>query len=148
MTYNPIYRERLSGEWKTHGKIVIGVDFDSTISPYHTLDNQEDIDRAIKILKDCQLVGCYTVIHTACNPDRHGDILSYCEKIGLKVDTINETPSELPIQYGRAGSKPYCNIFIDDRAGLGQALDILEDCMILQRSHKYAERSDYPGWAG
>ena len=47
------YIDRLVNEWQSHGKIIIGVDFDSTISPYHTLDNQEDIDRTIKLLKDC-----------------------------------------------------------------------------------------------
>jgi predicted HAD superfamily phosphohydrolase YqeG len=130
------YIDRLVKEWQTHGKIIVGVDFDNTISPYHTLDNQEDIDRTIKILKDCQLVGCYTVIHTACNEDRHSEIMEYCNKIGIKVDSINQTPIELP--YGNKGSKPYCNHFLDDRAALPAALDILEEAMYKQRSFKYS----------
>lgn len=131
------YIDRLVNEWQTHGKVIIGVDFDSTISPYHTFDNQEDIDRTIKLLKDCQLVGCYTVIHTACNQDRYEEIMSYCDKIGIKVDSINQTPIELP--YGNKGSKPYCNHFLDDRAALPAALDILEQAMVLTRSYKYSQ---------
>lgn len=145
-TRNQKYLERLVAEWATHGKIIIGVDFDSTISPYHTLDNPDDVKRAIKVLSDCQAVGCYTVIHTACNPDRHKDILEYCEKVGLKVDTINKTP--FAMEYGKEGSKPYCNIFIDDRAALPASLDILEEAMYKQRSKNYSDRSNYPGWAG
>lgn len=131
------YVDRLVHEWQTHSKIIIGVDFDNTISPYHTLDNQEDIDRTIKLLKDCQMVGCYTVIHTACNENRHKDIMSYCDKIGIKVDSINQTPIELP--YGKKGSKPYCNHFLDDRAALPAALDILEEAMVLTRSYNYSK---------
>lgn len=131
------YSDRLSEEWKTHGKIILGIDFDNTISPYHTLENQEDIDRTINILKNCQLVGCYTVIHTACNDDRYSEIMSYCDKIGIKVDSINQTPIELP--YGQKGSKPYCNHFLDDRAALPAALDILEEAMYKQRAFNYSQ---------
>lgn len=142
------YTQRLVDEWNTHGKIVIGVDFDSTISPYHTMDNQEDITRAIKLLSDCQNVGCYTVIHTACNSDRHQDILDYCTKVGLRVDEINRTPKDLPIEYGREGSKIYANVFIDDRAGFTQAMDMLEDAMLRQRSNKLRDRMSYEGSGG
>lgn len=130
-----LYANRLAAEWASHGKIIIGVDFDSTISPYHTLDNPDDIKRTITLLGDCQRVGCFTVIHTACRPDRHDEILRYCASIGLKVDTINETPIDM--EYGQKGSKPYCNHFLDDRAALPAALDILEQAMVEQRTRKY-----------
>lgn len=131
------YIDRLTQEWQLHGKIIIGVDFDNTISPYHTFDNQEDIDRAIKVVKECQNVGCYVVIHTACNEERHNDIKKYCSEIGIRVDSINQTPIDLP--YGKAGSKPYCNHFLDDRAALPAALDILEEAMHMQRAYNYGQ---------
>ncbi len=131
------YINRLAQEWQTHGKIIIGVDFDSTVSPYHTIDNQEDIDRTIETLKDCQNVGCYTVIHTSCNKDRYEEILTYCEKVGIKVDSINQNPIDLP--YGKEGSKPQCNIYLDDRAALPSALDILDEAMYLQRAYNYSQ---------
>lgn len=122
-----IYIDRLYNEWTTHGKIIIGVDFDSTISPYATINNQEDIERTISVLKICTQTGCFIVIHTACRQDRYQEILDYCEKSGIKVDSINQTPIDLP--YGKSGSKPYCNHFLDDRAALPASLDILEAAM-------------------
>ena len=131
------YLERLVHEWEQHGKIIIGVDYDSTISPYHTIDNVEDINRCIRLLKDAQLVGCYTIIHTACNEDRHEEIYNYCKKIGIHVDTINETP--IGLEYGKKGSKPYCNLFLDDRAGFREAMTLLEEAIYLQRSYKRSQ---------
>lgn len=127
-----IYVDRLFKEWSTYGKIIIGVDFDSTISPYHTLDNHEDIDRTIKLLRECKLTGCLIVIHTACRQDRYDKIRTYAKSVGIEVDTINETPIDLP--YGKAGSKPYCNHFLDDRACLPVSLDILEQVLYMVRS--------------
>lgn len=37
------YVDRLYAEWTQHGKIVLSVDYDSTLFPYHTIDNQDDI---------------------------------------------------------------------------------------------------------
>jgi hypothetical protein len=63
--------------------------------------------------------------------------MEYCDKIGIKVDSINQTPIELP--YGQKGSKPYCNHFLDDRAALPAALDILEEAMYKQRAFNYGQ---------
>lgn len=145
-TRNNIYVERLAREWRQHGKIILSIDFDNTISPYETLDNQEDIDRSIKLIKECQLVGCYNMIHTACNPDRQDYIRAYCAEKGINIDSINTTPVELP--YGKAGSKPYYNHNLCDRSALPAALDILEEAMYRQRSHLVAERHNYPGALG
>jgi hypothetical protein len=134
-----IYVDRLFKEWSSYGKIIIGVDFDSTISPYHTLDNQDDIDRTIKLLRECKLTGCFIVIHTACREDRYDEIKRYCASINLHIDTINQTPIDLP--YGKAGSKPYCNHFLDDRSCLPVALDILEQVLYMVRSFNKSKLS-------
>ncbi len=55
------------------------------------------------------------------------EIEDYCAKVRLHIDTINRTPFELP--YGNNGKKIYANIFLDDRAGLDEAIDILESTM-------------------
>jgi len=138
------YAERLYNEWITHGKIIIGTDFDSTISPYGVIENLQDIEDCKQLLRDCKLVGCYIVVHTACNVDRYENIKQYCAEQGIIVDTINETPiPELP--FGKNGSKPYCNIFLDDRAGFIQALEILEEVMYKVRSYKAGKKLDNPG---
>ncbi len=48
---NQKYTERLYREWIEHGKIVIAVDYDSTIFPWHTIDNQEDMKRVIELVQ-------------------------------------------------------------------------------------------------
>ena len=130
------YVDRLLREWNLHGKIIIGVYFDNTLTPYPTFDNQEDIDRTIKVLKDCQNVGCYIVIHTCSHEDRYDEIKKYCESIGIKVDSINVTPINVP--WGDT-VKPYCNHFLDDRGALPAALDILEEAMYKQRAFNYSQ---------
>lgn len=120
------YVVRLAEEWLQHGRIIIAVDFDSTVSPWETIDNPEDIGRCWALLIKATEVGCYIVVHTACNPDRYEEINSLFEAHGLKVDAINKNALELP--YGNHG-KPYFNILLDDRAGFREAMDTLEKAM-------------------
>lgn len=115
------YLERLENEWTTHGKIIIACDFDDTISPWRM--HNADFKRVIDVLKAAKQTGAYIVIFTACNAERYDEIRKYCSDAGLEIDTINQNPIELP--YGNSG-KVYANIFIDDRAGLNESLNILE----------------------
>lgn len=128
-----IYLDRLVNEWSQHGKIIIATDFDSTISPYHTLNNENDINRVIKILKLAKSIGAYISVFTCCNIDRYDYIINYCKKIDLEIDCINETPIDVP--YGN-NNKIYANIFIDDRAGLNESLNILEFASYIIRGSK------------
>lgn len=128
-----IYSQRLLIEWRTHGKIIIAVDFDSTIFPYHTLNNKEDMERTIDLVKKANEIGAYIVIFTASVESRFDFIREYCESIKVPIDSINKNPIELP--YGNNG-KVYANIFIDDRAGLTSALDILEETINEMKTNK------------
>lgn len=122
------YKDRLYQEWKQHGKIIIGVDFDDTISPwkFKSTEDLEDLDKTIQILRVAQETGAYIVIFTACNPDRYKEIQDYCDSVKLHIDCINRTPFDLP--YGKNG-KIYANIFLDDRAGLDESIALLEETM-------------------
>lgn len=132
------YIDRLINEWNQHGKIVIAVDFDSTIYPWHTIDNVSDRDRTIDLLKKAHHTGAYIVVNTCSNIDRYKEIEDYCKDKGLKIDGINTTPIDLP--YGKTG-KIYANIYLDDRAGLNESLDILEEAMYHRRSQIEKEDS-------
>lgn len=135
------YSARLFEEWKKYGKIIIASDFDSTLCPYAgvaDVDNQEDIDRWIDLLKKCQETGCFLIIHTACREDRYEFIIEYCKGKGINVDTINKTPMDMP--FGKSGSKPYANIFVDDRAGFNEAMDILESALYQYRGYLEQEK--------
>jgi thiol-disulfide isomerase/thioredoxin len=132
------YLERLENEWRQHGKIIIACDYDDTISHWKLKDY--DPSRTIEILKIAKQTGAYIVIFTACNPLRYEEIKSYCASIGLEIDSINETPIDLP--YGK-DKKIYANIFIDDRAGLNESLNILEFAMYRIRGSKGTVFSDF-----
>ena len=121
--------ERLLSEWKEHGKIIVGCDFDDTLRPWSLAENY-DCDNVISLLKEVKLTGCYLVIFTACKPDRYDEIRNYCKEKGLLIDSINENPIKLP--YGN-DRKIYANIFLDDRAGLEQSCDILSTTLYRYR---------------
>jgi hypothetical protein len=123
------YINRLLSEWITHGKIIIAVDYDDTISPWG-FKSDEDLkylDKTIQILKKAKETGAYLSIFSACDENRYEEIEKYCESKGLKIDSINKNPIE-GLLYGHNG-KIFANIFIDDRAGLNEALFILETAM-------------------
>jgi hypothetical protein len=137
--------KRLYEEWRTHGKIILAVDFDDTVSPWR-LRSQEQCDETIAQVKNAQDVGAYVMIFTACDPDRYAYIHEYMAGKGVKVDTINEPPIK-GLRYGNF-VKPYYNHLLDDRAGLGQAVADLEAAMVMMRSYKHGQTMDYPGASG
>jgi hypothetical protein len=116
---------RLLNEWIKHGKIIIACDFDDTIRPWKDFSTAEDSEEVMASLRNACSLGATIVINTATTPNRYPQILSYCEQKNLVVEPeINKNPVELP--YGNHG-KVYANIFIDDRAGLTEALEILDE---------------------
>jgi len=129
------YDERLYQEWLTYGKIIIGVDFDDTISPwkFKASEDLQEIDKLIQTLRTASETGAYITIFTACDTSRYEEIRQYCYKVNLKIDSINQNPINLP--YGNS-SKIYANIFLDDRAGLNESLDRLYRVMYMIRGKK------------
>jgi hypothetical protein len=130
------FLDRLVTEWEQHGKIIIACDYDDTISPWKM--KGFDPKRVIEVLKFAKQTGAYIVIFTSCNNERYQEITEYCKSQGLEIDAINETPIDLP--YGNS-KKIYANVFIDDRAGINEALNILEFAMyrIRGRKHSYTD---------
>jgi hypothetical protein len=126
------YLDRLVREWEQHGKIIIACDFDDTIR--HWGSEGFNPKRVLEVLKVAKETGAYIVIFTASDPERYTEIEHYCQDLGLEIDTINKNPINLP--YGNSG-KVYANIFIDDRAGLNEALNILEFATYKIRGHRH-----------
>jgi hypothetical protein len=113
--------KRLHKEYSKHPKLVVAVDFDDTVYDFHKLGALHE--RAINTVKQCAALGFYVVLWTASAPERFNFMKKYMNDNGIHVDAINENPIKLP--FGNNG-KIYYNILLDDRAGLGQALDALE----------------------
>lgn len=128
-----IYVKRLFEEWKKHGKIIIAVDFDDTICMWNPHFNKPDIERVIKLIKQAYLTGAYIVIFTASDIDRYPEIQKYCDELQIPISAINTNPIDLP--YGKNG-KIYANIFLDDRAGLIESCNILEEALYQVRSYQ------------
>lgn len=137
------YIQRLYQEWKQHGKVIIGVDFDDTLRPWKFKSEEDiiEIEKTIQILRIAHETGAYITIFTACNRDRYEEIQKYCEEIKLPIDTINITPFEIPEGWGKNG-KIYANIFIDDRAGIVEALNTLETAMYMVRGERASKLTD------
>jgi pimeloyl-CoA synthetase len=125
------YLNRLVEEWRKYGKIIVATDYDDTISEWNM--KSADFTRIINVLKTAKETGAHLVVFTSCNKDRYPEIYDYCRKVGLWIDAINQTPIDLP--YGSNG-KVYANIFIDDRAGLNEAIAILEHAMYIIRGER------------
>lgn len=125
---------RLVNEWYSYGKIIIGVDFDDTIYDFHKKGRKHD--NVINLLKQCKEVGCYIIINT-CNKD-YEFIKKYCSEIGIEIDSINEN---MPFTKFDT-EKIYCNIMLDDRAGLESAYTALQTALniVSVRNRRYCGR--------
>lgn len=94
---------------------MIAIDFDDTILSF---ESKEKCSKIIKLIKKAKKLGCTIILFTC----REGESLKWAKlflkSIGIIPDYINENP----ILNSR---KPYYNILLDDKAGLGQAYECL-----------------------
>lgn len=101
---------RLLREYKEHGSLIIGCDFDSTIHDYHK--EGEDYSDVKQLLRQLKSIGCKIIIWTA-----YKDLVfvkQYCEQNNIPCDGVNSDGIPLP-WYSR---KPFFSALLDDRAGL------------------------------
>ena len=123
--------DRLFLEWKKHPKLIVAVDFDDSLYDFHGVGNSHK--RVIEALKKCNQLGFYVVLWSASKPERYAYMQEYALSVGVEIASINTNPIPLPFGNDR---KMYYNILLDDRAGLGQALDTLEITMALIESQQ------------
>jgi hypothetical protein len=121
--------ERLYAEYLQHKKLIVAVDFDDTLFDFHKRGSR--YERVLELLRRCAEHKFYVMLFTAAHPTSHGWMLGYLRDELIEPVAINENP--IPLPFGHHG-KPYYNILLDDRAGLGQACEILE--AVLERIDK------------
>ena len=122
--------ERLCAEWKRHGSIIIGVDFDDTIYDCHSKGFV--FPYTISTIKRAQKLGAKLCVWTA---NANKDLVdSVWNKLELKYDYYNESPIVLHDNQ----IKPYFNLLLDDRAGLESALHILNRTMVLYNNYLWS----------
>jgi len=129
--------KRLFKEWQKHPKLIIAVDFDSTLYDYEQKGATHE--HIITVLKKCDQLGFYVVLWSASKPERFAFMLEYAQSLGIEIASINENP--IPLPFGN-DKKIYYNILLDDRAGLGQALDTLEIVIELIEAELLCESKD------
>ncbi len=117
---NSLCIERLYKEYKKHKKLVVAVDFDSTIFPWER--KEDKFPKVIALLKKCQSLGFYICLFTASKPERFNFMREYLGFAGINVSSVNCNPFPLP--YGNHG-KMYYNILLCDRTGISAAYEIL-----------------------
>jgi hydroxymethylpyrimidine pyrophosphatase-like HAD family hydrolase len=106
---------RLIKEWEQHGKLIVAYDFDGTVHDYHKEGNK--YDQVIELLRECKKLGCYLIVFSTSEPERHDFIKNYLDRWDIPYDAVNENMPGLPFK----GGKIYYNILLDDRAGLESA---------------------------
>lgn len=129
--------ERLYGEFKKYGSLVIAYDFDNTVYDYHKKGHE--YNDMIKLLQELKEIGCTMICFTA-NEDLKF-VKQYCEDNNIPLDKLNENPDF----YKSDSKKIYYNAFLDDRAGLLQVyqdLNLLLNVIELDKKFKKYGKSN------
>lgn len=115
-------QERLEKEFLEHGSLYVAFDYDNTVFDYH---GKGFSFPAVKgLLRRCKNAGMKLILFTAKECDTElAPIIADCKANGYEPDYINESPVMKTI-------KPYYNILLDDRAGLGQSATILSNVLL------------------
>lgn len=124
---------RLVLEWVKYDRIIIAVDKDSTIFDYHK--NGDTYNDVISLINDCRDMGAFIIINTAVEDSKLDEVKYQLESIGIQYDLINENAPFVPFNT----RKIYYNILLDDRAGLGEAMEILRTTVMIIRSLRNAD---------
>ena len=116
------HKEMVKKRWKTelekYGKLIIAFDFDYTVHNYREEDNFA-YDVVMQLLRDWRPYAHF-IVFTASPEERYPYIKNYLEKNNIPYDKINEDILER--NYTR---KIYYNVFLDDRAGVRETVEIL-----------------------
>lgn len=119
-----IYSEslnRLKKEYQTYKSLYIAFDFDNTVFDYHQIgDTYPQVE---KLLIECKQLGFKLILFTANEDQKLEGAIQFCNNRGYTPDYINESP----VINTR---KPFYNLLLDDRAGLGESIKLLSDLLV------------------
>jgi predicted mannosyl-3-phosphoglycerate phosphatase (HAD superfamily) len=110
--------ERLVGWFHKHGNLVVAFDYDDTLFDFHKKGYR--YPSMVKLLRQCSRMGFTMILFSSqSTPEEFEEIKKNLAEYDIRVDYINESPVD------KKSIKPYFNILLDDKAGLGQAYNIL-----------------------
>lgn len=112
---------RLLDEYKTYKTLVVAFDFDDTVYDFHKKDRlYTDVIDLLRALKE---INCHLICWTGQEDLRF--VKEYLLENNIPFDGINENP---PF-HKSVSKKIYANAYLDDRAGLKQVFDELNQLL-------------------
>lgn len=126
---NGLFEETI-GIYHRHGTLYIGVDFDDTIRDFQT---GEPINQVVTAIRECNRFGLKVCLYTAREARDLVYALDYCKGIGIVIDYVNYSPLMPHVR------KPLFNIFLDDRAGLKEALNELNKIITYLKKNQHVD---------
>lgn len=119
--------KRLLKEYQKYSQLIIAVDIDDTVFDFH--DEGHTYQLVIDLVKKAKLVLDAEIIIWTGNTNQVF-VEDYCKTHEIPFDRINQQSEKANKFYSDLGHeaprKLFCNILIDDRAGLGETYRDLE----------------------
>ena len=113
---------RLIEQYQKQECLIVAYDFDDTVSPYWCAGCTQ-VQSILRRLRDN--ISAYFIVYT-CNKD-HDKIKKFLDKNDIPYDSINENAPFAPQIEG----KLFYNVFLDDKAGLGEVVNTLDQFLYL-----------------
>ena len=121
-THPSFLLERLITQYKKQEQIVVAYDFDDTVRPMCCGDCGH-IHSLLRMLKE--KANAYLIVFTS-NEDIES-VENYLFKWEIPYDSINQNAPFVPFKDG----KIFYNILLDDKSGLGEVVNTLEQFLYL-----------------
>ena len=121
---NQRFIDVLINDYKEHGNLVVAYDFDDTVKPS---EKGKSCDMVIDLLRLCSKLGFTMICFTARSKQAEIEMVkNTCTDLGIKCDYINEDCDIIKKEWDlEHAHKIFYNVFLDDRAGLRQAYEVL-----------------------
>ena len=114
--------QRLISQYQKQDKLIVAYDFDDTVSPYWCA-NCTQVQSILRRLRDN--IDTYFIVYTS--NDDHDKIKKFLTTNDIPFDSINENAPFAPTKEG----KLFYNVFLDDKAGLGEVVNTLDQFLYL-----------------
>lgn len=113
---------RLIEEYNRYGTLIVAFDFDDTVYDFHK--KGRIYNEVIKLIQDLKSINCYLICWTG--QEDVDFVKTYLKENNIPFDAFNENP---PF-HKSTSRKVYANAYLDDRAGLKQVFDELNNLVL------------------
>lgn len=114
--------ERLIAQYRKQDKLIVAYDIDDTVRPMYCADCG-DVQSLLRKINNT--LDAHFIVFTS-NEDIDG-VKAYLDECKLPYDAINENAPFVPFKNG----KIFYNVLLDDKAGLGEVVNTLEQLIYL-----------------